>query len=114
MLSTIEVILHAGVVLLLPLATVALVRRELPPESTWLGRYYRAEKHLPLVSNLFVLSLCLLSIVRLVVHFGLLSRSVTDPAETVVGWLFAVLWLVFGALLIRAWRTLRRRTDRGS
>jgi hypothetical protein len=106
MLSTLDIVLHSIVLVFIPLAIRSLMTRELPPESTYLGRVFRADPNLIVVNSLFLLALCLSSLYRLGVHFGLIGRA--QGIELVAHIPFMVLLVVFLAMLVRAMMRLRR------
>jgi hypothetical protein len=108
MLSTIELIMNSFVVILLPLTVHSMITRVLPPQTTWLGNVYGADPHLLLVSNLFLLSVCLSSLVRLAIHFRLIGIRLQTPLEIAVGVPFFVLMVVFLVMLVRAGLKVRR------
>ena len=108
MLSTIEVAMNSFVVILLPLTVYSMITRTLPPQTTWLGKIYGANPHLLLVSNLFLLSVCLSSLVRLAVHFRLVGMRLQTPLEIAAGVPFITLMVVFLVMLVRAGLKVRR------
>ena len=114
MLSTIEIVMNSFVVFLLPLAVHSMIKGTLPPPTTWLGRLYAADPHLHLVSNLFLLALCISSMVRLALHFGLVDKALQAMLELATGVPFFVLMVVFLAMLVRAGLKLRRAADNGT
>lgn len=114
MLSTIEVVLNSFVFILLPLAIHSMITRRLPPQSTWLGKVYGADPHLLLVSNLFLLSVCASSLVRLAAHFGIVGRRLQTPLEIAVGIPFFALMVVFLVMLVRAGLKVRRTAKSGA
>lgn len=101
-------LVNGFVVLLLPMVAISMVRGTLPPDTTWLGRLYRIDPRLPLVSNLFVLALGSTALVRLGAHFGLLDATGRRLAEDVTGTAFVMLWCAYSFLMIRAALKLRR------
>lgn len=108
MLSTIEVAMNSFVVVLLPLTVYSMIARALPPQTTWLGKVYGADPHLLLVSNLFLMSVCLSSLVRLAIHFRLIGIRLQTPLEIAVGVPFFALMVVFLVMLVRASLKVRR------
>lgn len=114
MLSTIEVVMNSFVVLLLPLTLHSLISGSLPPPATWLGRLYASDSRLHLVSNLFLLALCMSSMVRLAVHFGLVDEGLQAMLEFAVGVPFFVLLVLFLVMLVRAGLKLRRAANNGA
>lgn len=114
MLSTYEVILNSFVVLLFPLAVHSLITRTPRPEKMPLGRLYRADPNLPLVSDLFLLSLCFSCMGRLGLHFGLIEPSLKDYVLWVTGVPFVALLVIFLGLLISAGLKLRRASKTGT
>jgi hypothetical protein len=111
MLSTIEVVMNSFVVLLLPLAVHSMISGSLPPPTTWLGRLYASDPRLQLVSNLFLLALCISSMVRLALHFGLVDKGLQAMLEFAAGVPFFVLLVLFLVMLARAGLKLRRATN---
>ena len=114
MLSTIEVVMNSFVVFLLPLAVHSLISGRLPPPTTWLGRLYASEPRLHPVSNLFLLALCISSMVRLALHFGLVDQGLQTMLEFAAGVPFFALLVLFLVLLARAGLKLRRATTNGA
>jgi hypothetical protein len=108
MLSTIELVLNSFVVVLLPLTVYSMITKALPPQTTWLGRIYGADTRLLLVSNLFLLAVCLSCLVRLAIHFGVVGKSLQIPLEITVGVPFFALMAVFLVMLVRAGFKVRR------
>lgn len=108
MLNGPELILNSLVVFLLPLAVHSLWRGTLPHEKTWLGRLYRSDPLLPIVGNLFLITLCLTSIVRLVQHFALMPSGWHAAAQTATNVPFLVLLVVFLGLMLRGLLRMRR------
>ena len=94
-------------VALFTLAIYSIVRGSEPPKGGWVEKYYRAEKNLGLVGNLFLLALCGFGLAKLARHFGLvengLGATLTHVTEIVgVILAFAYLWL-----WLRARRTIK-------
>ena len=114
MLSTIEVVMNSFVVILLPLAVHSMITRTLPPQTTWLGKLYAANPHLLLVSNLFLLAVCMSSLARLGFHFGLVDRNLQGMVDLAVGVPFFILLMVFLVMLIKAGLQLRRAAKNGA
>lgn len=114
MLSAIEVAMNFFVVILLPLTIYSMITRALPPQTTWLGKVYGADPHLLLVSNLFLLSMCLSSLMRLAIHFRLIGIRLQTPLEIAVGVPFFALMVVFLVMLVRAGLKVRRATQNGA
>src|SRR5262245_9634906 len=109
MLSTFEVVIYATVlVLLLPTLLYASFAGSGVPESSWLAKYYRAERYLNLAGNLFLLAICANAIARLGLHFGYISPGVSDRVMLVIGLAFGVTLLAYLALWIRAALKVRR------
>jgi hypothetical protein len=108
MLSTPELLLNSFVALLLPLAIYSLLTGALPNPKTWLGRLYRMDRVLPVVSDLFLIMVCAASIVRLALHIGFITDVMRDRLEPVINVPFLVLLVLFLALLTRAFMKLRR------
>jgi hypothetical protein len=102
MLTTFEILLYAVVLLLLPLILHSLVTGSQPPEKGWLARYYRAEKHLNVAGNLFVLTICVNAVAKLGRHFGYIDPSAKHRLALVIGVSMAATLLAFLALWIRA------------
>jgi hypothetical protein len=114
MLSTVELVMNSFVVILLPLTVYSMITRTLPPQTTWLGKIYAADARLLLVSNLFLLAVCLSCLVRLATHFGVIGRWLRAPLEIAVGVPFFVLMIVFLAMLVRAGGKVRRAAGTGA
>ncbi|NJO22057.1 MAG: hypothetical protein HC868_02785 [Sphingomonadales bacterium] len=108
MLSTVELAMTSFVIVLLPLTVYSMITRALPPQTTWLGKIYAADTRLLLVSNLFLLAVCLSSLVRLAIHFRLVGTPLQTPLEIVVGVPFFILLVIFLAMLVRAGLKVRR------
>jgi len=117
MLTTTEITLNLIVVLLFPLTVYSLVTGSKPPERTILTQYYRAEKHLNFVGNLFLLSLCANSIAKLSRHFELIGADLGRQIEPYIQVPFIVLLIAFAGLWIKAALKVRRQppsTPRGA
>ncbi len=108
MLSTVELVMTSFVIVLLPLTVYSMFTRALPPPTSWLGKIYAADTHLLLVSNLFLLAVCLSSLVRLAIHFGLVGIKLQTLLEVTVGVPFFGLMVVFLVMLVRAGLRARR------
>lgn len=108
MLTTADIVLHCIVLVFIPLSIHSLMTRQLPPESTFLGRLFRTDPNLIVVNSLFLLALCLASLYRLGVHFGLIPPSLVPRLELAAHIPFAVLLVVFLAMFVRAMLRLRR------
>lgn len=108
MVSTIELVMNSFVIVLLPLTVYSMITKALPPQTTWLGRIYGADTRLLFVSNLFLLMVCLSSLVRLAIHFGLVAKRLQTPLEIAVGVPFFVSMVVFLVMLVRAGLQVRR------
>ena len=91
-----------------------MISRALPPQTTWLGKIYGADTRLLLVSNLFLLAVCVSSLVRLTIHFGLVGKRLQALLEIAVGVLFFALMAVFLVMLVRAGLKARRTAGTGS
>ncbi|HEX2839882.1 hypothetical protein [Hyphomicrobium sp.] len=109
MLTSLELLINGFVALvILPLAIASLIGGSKAPENTILTKYYRAEPHLMLVSNVFLLSVCATAIAKLAQHFGYLDAG---QAERLEPWLtipLMVLLVVFLAMAVKAWLKVRR------
>jgi hypothetical protein len=80
--------------------------RQLPPERTYLGRLFRTDPNLIVANSLFLLALCLVSLYRLGVHFGMVGQM---PAlEVAIHVPFMVMLVVFLTMITRAMLRLRR------
>jgi hypothetical protein len=108
MLTTFEVLLYAGAVLLLPLIVYSLITGSQPPENNWFAKYCRVEKYLNVTRDLFLLAVCATVIARLGLHFGYIDPSAKDRLALVVGIPFAVTLFEFLGLWIRAAPKARR------
>lgn len=108
MLSTFDLIINGFVaVVLLPIVLGSLFTGSKPPEHSFFSKYYRADRHLMLVGNVFLLAVCATAAVKLALHFGAIDAS---QDATISNWLsipFLGLLVVFLAMLIRA--VLRER-----
>ena len=113
MLSTVELVMNSFVVILLPLTVYSMITRALPPQTTWLGKVYAADARLLLVSNLFLLAVCLSCLVRLATHFGLVGKRLQAPLEIAVGVPFFALMIIFLTMLVRAGGKVRRAARTG-
>ena len=108
MLSTWEAYLYsASTLILVPLVVYALISGKKPPE-TWASKYYRAEKYLYPVSNLFLVMVCASGIGRLLVHSGLMGAAANDVLRFTIGVPFMLLLFVDCFLWARAWIKVRR------
>jgi hypothetical protein len=108
MLSNFEIGLYSLVVILLPLVAYGMVTGAPPPENTWLSKYYRAEKYLHPVGNIFLLTLCANTIVKLARHFGYVPPVMDDRIAIVGGTFFFLMFVAFLVLWIRAYLKVRR------
>jgi hypothetical protein len=106
MLATADIILHSIVLVFIPLSIHSLMTRQLPPESTFLGRLFRTDPNLIVVNSLFLLALCLASLYRLGMHFGAIGQ--VPGLELAAHIPFMVLLVVFLAMFVRAMLRLRR------
>jgi hypothetical protein len=114
-LTTFEVYLYSTTLFLAPVIAYSIAKGSPPPaESTWLGKYYRAEKHLMLAGNLFVLSICLMAGGKLALHFGLVDPSMADAFGWITHGPFTFFFFVYAALWIRAALKLRRERASGA
>lgn len=108
-MTTAEVILYsAAAAILAPLLIYSFLNGSPSPESGPLAKYYRAEKHLALVGNLFLLALTAVAIGKLGLHFGIIDASLGDRVDLWTSVPFLVLLLLFGGMLIRAVLKVRR------
>jgi hypothetical protein len=87
---------------MIPITVYVMVRGAPPPESR-LSKYYRAERYLFPVSNLFVVLLGIIALVRLGVHFGFIGAATNDLLQPIIHvpfflFLLAVLFLWIGAI----------------
>ena len=114
MLTYLEVTLYvAGIVLLLPMTVYSLVTGAQPPESSPFARYYRAEKHLSLAANLFLLAACANGLAKLAVHFGYIGAGVAGGLTFATGAAFGLTLIAFLGLCVSAILKARRNA-RGS
>jgi len=109
MLSTTQLVLNALAVLLLPFVILSLALRDPPADGTFLGRLYRTDRNLHLVSDLFLLALCLTCLVNLGLHFGVIDIGKRDLLAILTGVPFMSLLLIYLGLLVRAARRLHNR-----
>jgi hypothetical protein len=111
MLSTLEVVIYAAALLvLLPLLLYELLARPGVPESSWLAKYYRAERYLNLAADLFLLAIGATAVAKLGLHFGYIDASVSDRLMFATGLAFGVTILAFLGLFIRAALKVHRRS----
>jgi hypothetical protein len=109
MLSTLELFIYGFVVLaILPLTVLSLLTGSKPPENTFFTRYYRAERHLMPVGNLFLLALCATAIARLLQQFGVVDSGTAQDLDLWIQVPFFILFFVFLGLFIRAIVKVRR------
>lgn len=108
MLSTIEVVIFSSVLFLVPITLYSMFTGALLPESTWLGKFYHAEKYLLPVGNIFVLSICLMAAGKLAVHFALVDPENAESFAFWTGLPFPILFFVYVAFWLRAALKLRR------
>ena len=103
MLTTPEIVVYAACVPLLVQALAALAAGSPPPpDGTLLARYYKAEKHLGLTGNLFMVALCANGIAKLAAHFGLLEPATFAGMRFVLGIAFGIGLLAYSAFWVRA------------
>ena len=92
--------------------TVYLVARGVPPPEGRLSKYYRAERYLFPVSNLFVIVLGVIALVRLGVHFGFIGAAAQAQLAPILQIPFLVLLVAVLLLWISAYRKVRREGTR--
>jgi hypothetical protein len=109
MLTPIEVPLYALALLFIPLATYSLITGSTVPENSPFAKYYRAEKYLGLVSNLFLLALSLSCAVKLGLHFGYIDPEWTNRFSTVTAAAFMLLLVLDLVFWARAALKVRRQ-----
>lgn len=112
---------HAAIVLnilmvtmLLPYTLTALRRGEQPPDTGWAAPYFKAEPRLFALGKWFIVFVCLHALVKLVLHFDLLSPSQAESIKFVFGAPFILLAFVSLGMWIRTWLQLRRSAARGA
>ncbi len=108
MLGPFELVLNSAVVLLLPIVIASLISGSKPPETGIFTKYYRAQKNLMFVGNLFLLSICAHAIARLAAHFGLIGEAAMDALMLPLGLPFFALLVAFGVLWFMAVLKIRR------
>ena len=108
MLSTYEVVLYAAVLPLVPLAIWSLMTGSVVPENSSFSKYYRAEKHLALVGNLFLLAVCANAVARLVQHYGIVSAEAGQSLIFWIGLPFVALLFLSSVMWINAIIKVRR------
>ena len=108
MLNTIEVVLYSFVALALPLAFWSLVKGSPEPKNTPVTKYYEAEPWLGALGNLYLLSLSVLALGKLGLHFGLIDKGLADTVEVVTDVPFFGLGLSFLGLWAKALLKVRR------
>jgi len=114
MLSTFELFINGFVAFaVLPLAIVSLATGSKPPEASAFAKYYRAEPHLMLVSNLFLLTVGATAAGKLVEHFGLVDAALAATLTTWINVPFLAMLVVFLLMLVKAWLKVRR-TDQAN
>lgn len=92
----------------LPLAVISLLTGSKPPENTIFYKYYRAERHLMAIGNLFLLTVCATAVAKFAQHLGFIGA---ETAETFTTWMsgpLMVLLAVFLVFLLRAVLKVRR------
>lgn len=114
MLSTFEVAIYSFVLLLTPLAIFSLIRGSPPPSFGPLSKFYRAEKYLNVVGNLFVLSICASALGKLALHFGFIDMSAADRVEFWTSIPLLSLLLIYLGLWVRAALKVRRLGGNGA
>jgi len=114
MLSTFELVTYVvAAVVLLPLALFSLLNGSPAPQNTILSKYYAAEKHLNLVGNLFLLTVCAHAIAGLAQHFAVIDTATAESVRLLVGLPFGVLLVAFLALWVKAAVKIRRDSRAG-
>lgn len=109
MLSTFDLVINGFVALVvLPLAIMSLATGSKPPEHPYFGKFYRAEKHLMLASNLLLLAVGATALSKLAQHFGFINVELGDKLDTWTSVPLMALVLIFLVLLIRAIMKVRR------
>jgi hypothetical protein len=89
-------------IVLFPVIVAHLIAGSPPSSSGPLRKYQLAEPRLDLVSNVFVLTLCLMVINRLAQHFGLLGAGAANRIDGMLEVPFLFLFFVFLAFLLKA------------
>jgi hypothetical protein len=107
MLTVLELLINVILVLMIPITVYVMVRGVPPPESR-LSKYYRAERYLFPFSNLFVIMLGLIALVRLGAHFGWIGASTNDRLQPFIHVPFFIFLLAVLFLWISAHRKVRR------
>lgn len=109
MLTALYLFIYGFVALVvLPLAVVSLATGSRAPENTFFTKYYRAEKYLMLIGNVFLLAVGATAILKLVQHFGLIDAELAERLDNWITLPFMALLLVFLFFLGRAYLKVRR------
>ena len=103
-LSPIEVAINGFALLLLPLVLFSLLRGSPPPQLGRLSKYYQAEPWLNFVGDLFLLTICAQAAARLARQFGFIDDHTIEMLAIPLGAPFAILFFVYVAFWIRAYR----------
>lgn len=96
-------LLHLFVVLLIPLVLWSLWAGS-PIPNRPLGEYFRAVKGLRFAGDLFLVSLCAMSLIKLSIYFGFLEPARGKDVLFYLSAPFIVLLLVYLGLLVKAVR----------
>jgi hypothetical protein len=111
MLTTYQLVVYAvAVVLLLPMTLYSLVVGSRAPQNRWLGRFFRAEKHLAVAGDLFLLTVCATAACKLAVHFGYLDAGASDFLVLPLALVFGATFAAYLTLWIRAILKVRRES----
>jgi hypothetical protein len=108
MLSNAEVVIYAAAIaVLLPLVLWSLATGAAVPERSWFFKYYRAERHLMLAGNLFILVVIAVGIIKLAAHFGYLDAESAQTTDKYAGIAFGLTLLMYLVFWIRAYLKVR-------
>lgn len=100
-------VLHCLVAAAFPFIVYALVSGS-RPTSGWGAKYHLADGWLAPAGNLFLLSLSVISILKVSQHFGYLSAERATSIESYILVVFMMLLVAYLAIFLRAWLRVRR------
>lgn len=92
-----------------PLVLHSLLTGALPPEHMWLGKYYRVERWLLPVGNLFLLTVIANAMLRLGVYFDVLVADQPNWLAPGISWAFFFTLCVYALTWARALRNVSPR-----
>jgi len=106
MLSNFEIALYSFSFVLLPMALHALATGSIPPQNSWLTKYYSVERYLGPTGNVMLVALCGANLAKLAMNFGVIPQASPD-LDGLIATPFPILMIAYWGLWIRAIRKVR-------